>query len=468
MLLVALWLCPQALASPRAARLDPSFGAAGRVILPSQSIGEEGAIPVLMRDDSLVFSNGQSLRRLAADGRVDQSFGQGGVLTPPAPADGKFEIDRLAVDSRGRLVVAGTAVLPEEDPPPPVQIGNGRGPQAARVVRYLQDGTLDPSFGNDGVVETDLNLPPPRDETGKRFLARSSVEVSAVAIDSKDRIILTGGGSAGLAFGCFHDWFFNTLTYAAFVARLTPAGALDPSFAGDGVFGGRSVAENPFHAEESIVRGIGTGDAPIYTSGEYHCLSRAGSFGLARLGSGGEPSLSFGAGGAARRRAGEATVGPDGAIVTYDYVTPWYSPQEPARVKITRLRPNGRLDRPFGRDGQITLLSPGGPTSRLGTAAIDARGRLLLGGTMMSVRTFRSPGRRVRRHRKSFVLVRLDAHGRLDRAFGPHSRIATRFGSLGVAESSLLLDSQGRAVMVGTYGDYQNRGLVAARYVIDR
>lgn len=55
---------------------------------------------------------------------------------------------------------------------------------------------------------------------------------------------------------------------------------------------------------------------------------------------------------------------------------------------------------------------------------------------------------------------------RLDRSFGPGGRIITRFGSLAVNESSLLLDPHGRAIVVGTYGRGRAHGLVLARYLV--
>jgi uncharacterized delta-60 repeat protein len=198
-----------------------------------------------MPDNGLVIGSGRSLLRLTPGGRVDETFGQGGILTPPTPAGGSFQIEGLAVDSQGRLIVAGTSLLPKEDFSSSVPIGAEDGPQAARVMRYLRDGTLDPSFGDGGIVETDLNLSAPRDKTGQQILSKPWVEVSGVAVDSNDRVLLTGGASAGVEFGCSHDWNFNILTYAAFVARLTEAGVLDAAFAGDGVLGGPGSRKIP-------------------------------------------------------------------------------------------------------------------------------------------------------------------------------------------------------------------------------
>jgi len=450
------------------AHLDPTFGEAGRVVLPLSAGGR--VISVLMPDDGLVIGGGRSLLRLTPDGHVDESFGQGGTLTPPAPAGGSFEIDGLAVDSKDRLIVAGTSLLSTEDSSSSVPVSSGAedGPQAARVLRYLQGGTLDPSFGADGSVETDLGLPAPRDETGQQILSKPWVEVSGVAVDSRDRILLTGGASAGLEFGCSHDWNFNTLTYAAFVARLTESGALDAGFAGDGVLGGASVAENPLHVEASVARGIGPGDELIYQPGRIRCWGKAGDYGLVRLSSSGELSPSFGAGGVAREGEGEAVVAPDGAIVTHGFVSPWYYPKEPARIQVVRLRPDGRVNRSFGHGGETVVTSPGGAGGILEAAAMDARRRVLLGGTMISGNGRRRgrDGQAKEPRRRSFVLVRLGVRGRIDRAFGPYGRIATRFGSLGVTGLHLLVDSRERAIMVGVYGSSKDRGLALARYVL--
>jgi len=454
----------------RAARLDPTFGQAGRVTLPPQPAG--GAIPVLMPDDSLVIG-GRTLLRLAPDGQLDESFGAGGTLTPPAPPDGDFQVEGLAVDPHDRLIVAGTSELPAGEVKPSVAFGNGtpESPQAVRVVRYLPSGALDTSFGDHGIVETDFGLPPPVDESGQPLLPKPWVKATGVAVDGEGRVVLTGGSIVGLQFGCFHDWFFNTLTYAAFVARLTESGTPDASFGGgDGVFGGHSTDENPLHAEFSDGPLVGPDGSVTYAHGDGRCPRAEGSNGLARLTADGAPSTSFTAGSTVRRWITAAALAPNGSTTVVGPVTPWYFPKEPLRARVTRIGPQGKPDRSYGHRGQTVVTTPGGPGSSLHTLAMDGRGRALLGGTMISAKAFRGPaGSAKKRHRHFFVLVRLKANGRLDWAFGPRGRIATRFGALGVNQSSLLIDSQKRAVVVGSYGrTYTAHGLVVARYLIDR
>ncbi len=448
----------------RAALLDPSFGESGRVMLPPLDSEREVRV-ALMGDDGFVISTGHTLRRLGPDGRLDGSFGLGGSVTPPARPGSEFEIEGVAVDPAGHLIVAGTAVMPE-DPATRTEFGRGFGerPQAARVLRYLPNGVLDPEFGAGGVVETDFGLPPTYDEDGKRILAEPWVEVTGVAVDSQGRVLLTGGASAGLEFGCMHDWFWDTVTYAAYVARLTPAGALDPSFGSGGVFGGRKAGENRLRAEVSDSPSIGPEDEVTYGSGRGHCPYGEGASGLGRLSSSGAPDPGFGTQGTVRGAPSEPLVLPDGRIAGIGLARTWYYPKESAPIEVERLNSNGRPDRSFGTRGTTVLRTPGGPLSELVAVAAGGRGRLLLGGTMYT----RRPGKSKKPRHSSLILARLTAYGRLERSFAPRGRVAARFGSRTLSASRLLVDSQGRAVLVGTYGPWDHEGVAIARYTISR
>ena len=103
----------------------------------------------------------------------------------------------------------------------------------------------------------------------------------------------------------------------------------------------------------------------------------------------------------------------------------------------------------------------------LGSIAADGRGRLLLAGSMIVTKGSRD-GKEKMRRQSLFVLMRLRADGRLDHAFGPRGRVAARFGSRNAIASQVVLDSRGRAVLVGTYGRYDRQGVAVARYAIQR
>jgi uncharacterized delta-60 repeat protein len=210
--------------SQRGVWLDPAFGVGGRAFVPLEFEGpglENPKMAASTSDGGLVLSNGHLLERLTPAGQVDAFFGQGGTVVPAQPAGGSFEVGGIAVDSQGRIVVAGTSTLPTK-----IRFGKRL---AVRAERYLPDGSLDDSFGANGIVETDFGFPVPRDQNGQPILEQPWVQATGVAVDSRDRVVLTGGASSGKADGCEHDWF-GTLTYAGFVARLTATGSLDSSF----------------------------------------------------------------------------------------------------------------------------------------------------------------------------------------------------------------------------------------------
>lgn len=452
------------------ARLDPAFGHAGRLTLPFGSQTERQLLAAVTQDGGLVLGNGRLLRRISPTGGLDRSFGKAGTLTPTAPSGGSFEVEGMTVDSQDRLVVAGTSDLPDEPIPstPGFLAGESEGPLAARIARYLPDGSPDPSFGEGGAVETDLGLPPPRDSSGQQIIARPWVEATGVVTDPQDRVVLTGGASAGVHYWCFHDWSWNTLTYAAFVARLTQSGTLDTTFGGsDGVIGGRTVTENPLQAEVSADPQVGPGGELSYLAGIGHCAVPGGSAGLARLTESGTPQTSFGSEGSVSGGFAQAKVEPDGSTVVIERL-PWRK-GGPARSRVRRLLPNGSPDLSFGTNGRTLLSFPGEFRNGLTSLAIGPDGGILLAGVNSTERQHRDPGGNLdRTYRSHWLLMRLNPGGQLDRSFGRSGRIATRFGALIVGGPVLLPDPRGGTLVVSRYRSPSGKhGFAVARYKFD-
>ena len=80
--------------------------------------------------------------RLNADGSFDTTFGDAGwVRADVGPHD---DLPRaVAVQADGRIVVAA-------------QLSAPTGPPDFALLRYLADGTLDPTFGTGGVLRVDF------------------------------------------------------------------------------------------------------------------------------------------------------------------------------------------------------------------------------------------------------------------------------------------------------------------------
>jgi uncharacterized delta-60 repeat protein len=137
--------------------------------------------------------NDFALTRYNADGSLDTAFGNNGMVTTDFWGSGD-QARALAIDSRGRIVVAGQCIL-------------RKGSLAFALARYNTDGSLDTTFSTDGKVTT-------------RF--GSNAEAYALAIDSKGRMVAAGWGTGKQGF------------YNFALARYKANGSLDTTFSTDG------------------------------------------------------------------------------------------------------------------------------------------------------------------------------------------------------------------------------------------
>ena len=118
------------------------FGGDG--IAQSVAIDSHGRIVVAGTVAGLGGGGGFALARYRRSGSLDPSFGSGGKVVTDF---GRYDAaDAVAIDSQGRIVVAGSVRLP--DPP--------RDNFAFALARYTPDGSLDPSFSGDGKLTTDF------------------------------------------------------------------------------------------------------------------------------------------------------------------------------------------------------------------------------------------------------------------------------------------------------------------------
>ena len=446
--------------SSAGAVLDPGFGTGGVARLPSSS--PSAASGVGTADGGLLASEGLGVRALSSLGTAGEAFGGGGSLAVPAPAPGdRFEITDLTLDSHGRLLVAGDMVFPESENPSPYLENGARAfePKVVRIVRLLPDGALDPSFGQGGVVETDLGLPPPRDIYGHRLGPHPVVEAAAVAIDPQGRIVITGSAAFGMSRPCRgHDIFAPVADSAGFVARLTEGGVPDPSFGANGLIGGHGLGGTPLGATALDDPVVGpTGAITIRAAGANICKPLRSHLGLARLTADGRLARGFGKNGAIlgpyRALIGE----PGGAALALAVVPRRRPEKEGFRVRLIRLTADGAPDRSFGRGGAALLNLGPGAHGALDSLALDPKGRILIGGRSGFGRG------------SALVLIRVAQDGRWERDFGPRGRVVTPVAR--VAEyggNDMFFDSQGRLIVIRLYTGSQggSPGLLIARYLL--
>lgn len=176
----------------RAGSLDATFGNHGRVVLSlamppvAAAVQSDGEIIVLGN----VPYGGSQLVRLLRRGKLDKSFGRGGVVTL-----NMYVAYGLAVQSDGKLLVGGIAA----------------GQQHAELVRVDTDGSLDKNFGDGGIVQFD-------------YLSGTSNAVLTVLVQSDDKIV-----AGGFALSQQSDAYLTSL------ARFDSNGTFDPNFGTNGV-----------------------------------------------------------------------------------------------------------------------------------------------------------------------------------------------------------------------------------------
>lgn len=420
--LLTLSLTPAAPAHAKgsAGDLDLSFGQRGKIVKavdlePEAWDSASASMARLSRNVTVVLVN-KTLLAFRSDGRLASSFGGGRVeVAPPAP--GAIRLSGITATPDGGLLVAGSYESPNA-----LQPWDSVG-EKAFLVRYLPDGTADPSFGYSGVLLMDFSSPPPTEFSypGEKWLA-PHVGLAGVAIDPLGRIVLTGRRMTSIgscrAFGRF---FY----YEDFVARLQATGALDPTFAEGG------VARVPEIGTAS--RAVVATDGGVYLPGSTGaaCFPHYGLV-LARLGSAGWPVSGFGDGGLLRLPTEETSEAAAAlAIDRSDRVLLLNS--APESGVVYRITPTGQLDPKFGDGGRAVFHL--NDKFSLTALTVDSHGRILVAGNA-------STG--------SFLVARLTARGRLDRRFGGDGAVQTRFGRRSSARAtSVKLMPNGRILVAG-------------------
>jgi len=314
-----------AVAVPTAARAetgetDASFGSGGRIATAVDlgvpwnrarvrvAIGPAGRIVVGAESTLVAYRE---------DGQLDQTFGMGGFLSVATPGPPRFRLTDVGIDPMGRIVAVGTA-------------GAGRLSQVA-IFRYLPSGAPDLSFGGgDGTVLT----------------GRSTI-AAAGWVDAEGRIVVAAGpgngsGPCRRTGGSRRD---------PLVMRLNPDGSRDFSF---GKFGVQSLAP--------LERVVAMSPTPqggfIFAGPSGRDCGRRPLDAVIRLRDDGSRVGRFGEGGAVWFKPAIAVAAVDnhGRIVVVFAAIPHGHNEE--ETVVQRLLPDGRDDRAF-YDGGIGFRDRG-------------------------------------------------------------------------------------------------------------
>jgi uncharacterized delta-60 repeat protein len=370
----------------RDGRIDRRFGNNGRVNLPTPGGGEtiikdvavdpSGRIVVLAavrlpNDGGLVI-----VGVLSPTGMFDNSFADRGILltdfglpapqpmgpgaTPGTPND--VLPTGLAIDGQGRIVIGGTTIAAISY----CRDGGDQPRHAAYLARLQPDGSLDPSFGNGGVV-LDERHP---------FYIEQHPFMGGIAVDGPSVYYTTDRNDAASCEG-----FGGGL-----LVRLNEAGDRDPSFGSGGVL--------DVTPPESRARQIA-----IDRWGRVLLLRYAGGFYVvSRWNPDGTLDTDFGHGGEiAVKRPGEESgfeamaVDGRGRPLLAGRIAPSRTPFQakhhifpPPKFALIRLDSSGRSDRSFGKGGRVVTGFGRGSRAVATDIAISGKKAILAGPILSS------------------------------------------------------------------------------------
>jgi uncharacterized delta-60 repeat protein len=291
--------------------LDTSFGEDGKVTTRVTRYGDAATAVAFQANGKIVvagvsFGPNQkfALARYRKDGRLNAVFGGDGKVTTDFTEEDDGAI-ALAIQADRKIVAAGYS---------------GDGDFA--LARYNTDGTLDPTFGQDGKVTTDF--------TEEAF-------AYAIAIQADGKILVAGGT-------------YDVGNQEPALARYNTDGTLDPTFGDDG----KVIGSGGFAFDIAIQAG-----GKILTSNP-----------VARYNADGTPDSTFGG-----LAGSEMAIQPDGKIVASwvdgecfgagdcDY---WFV--------LERSNADGARDSTFGENGEVI----GPPVGQPADIAIQSEGEIVV------------------------------------------------------------------------------------------
>jgi uncharacterized delta-60 repeat protein len=318
----------------------------------------------------------------AAPGDLDPTFaGDGTVKTTPARDGGVA--NAVAIQTDGKIVAAGQSF--------------GERPRFA-VLRYTRRGRLDPTFGGDGRVITDVS--------------RGDDQANGVAIQADGKIVVAGrSGKDNRKFA---------------LVRYNTDGTLDSTFAEDG-----KVTTDFTNARDQA------NAVAIQADGKIVAVGRSGGadFAVARFNTDGALDATFGGDGKVTTDfthgddpANAVAVQPDGKIVAAG-----------GGPKLARYNIDGTLDPTFGGDGKVIPVLTCCPAFvSVYDATLQSNGKIITAGEWFECFAAGDC-------EDDVVVTRYDSDGTLDTTFASGG---VAFGICGRA-NAVALQADGKIVAAG-------------------
>ena len=383
----------------------------------------------------------------AQAGQLDTSFGTNGIFANNFGQTSLIFATSVALQSNGQIIVGGEAGNP------------------GIIVRLNANGTIDTSFGANGVVSVRF-----RDidnfTVGVAVQTDGKIVVAGTGVPGGGQLLrLNTDGSMDTSFGNNGSIFLNASPTVLLLQpdgkiiisgavgsngqrvlmRYTTAGQIDTGF---GSGGSAPMVSNVLAAalqpDGKILVGSGPFFVPATSSGT-----------LVRYNADGSIDTIFGVQGQVSDLVGPAGIGvqSNGQIVTAGTVTSGVSLSgDTTGFGLTSYFPaTGFPIFLFGTHGGAITPFPNLPMTGASSLAIQTNNFIVAAGTAGT-----SPSS------SEFGLARYAPNGQLDNSFGTGGLVTTSFGNGTASIAAIVLQGDGKIVAVG---QASNSGLVVARYL---
>ncbi len=352
-------------------RLDSAFGVLGKVVSSPDGSQTTAGIDMALQPDGkiVVLGNrvqssqyaGMIVARYNADGSPDTNFGNNGWTSATFGAGWEFAV-AVAIQPDGKIVVGGTIR----------NVVNNVPSNDFAVLRLNPNGSPDTSFDGDGKLIIDFNPVLPGAYT--EYL-------SALEVAGDGKIVVAGQAA------------WSTVNDRFILARINPDGSPDTSFDGDGKLVDEPWASNLDRINDMVI----LPDGKIVVAGQL--VTFVGGFRIAvRYSANGVKEWTYTAGTQSNvPNDNEALNGiaalPDGKFIVVG--------KRQSRIVALRLNADGSEDNTFVSPAEM-------PVGQALSVAVQADGKILaaIEGS-------------------SFSLVRFNANGSLDTAFGVGGFVGT-------------------------------------------
>lgn len=384
--------------------LDLTFNDSGKVLNYGFGVVRATAI----QPDGKILVGGEifttelhafTIVRYLPDGTVDESFGDNGKVQT-AIAGGGVGIYNLSVLKNGKILAAGYGLVFFQFPIY----------QSPILAQYLPDGSPDPSFGDNGVVTINTR-------------SIGTVTTRGMAVMEDGRIVQAGSNSQQ-----------NTT-----VLRYMPDGSLDNTFGVNG------ISNLYLSGIDNINCLVLQPDGKIIIGGSYDINSSSANFLIARFKTDGTLDSSFGYNGKRIIDYNSSTdviyslaLQPDGKILAAGSVAP--AGIGTSAMCVVRFNPDGFYDSSFGNNGIALATIDNYYTSAAGIV-LQSDGKITACGRAVTA-SDDVPGKLL------FLVGQFKADGSLNTTFGDGGKTLTDFG-LYQRANALSLQADGKIVVAG-------------------